>query len=76
MKTLILFIAVITLYSAHTWGNKPETTLHDFVVEDIYGDQFNLADLKGKKVMIVNTASRCGLTPQFSKLEDLYRTLS
>jgi glutathione peroxidase len=49
-------------------------SLHDFVVEDIYGDKFELADLKGKKVMIVNTASKCGLTPQYEKLENLYKT--
>jgi glutathione peroxidase len=73
MKTLILFIAVFAIYSAR--ADKP-ISLHDFVVEDIYGDQFNLAELKGKKVMIVNTASRCGLTPQFSKLEELYKTYS
>jgi len=48
--------------------------LHDFVVQDIFGDEFDLGSLSGKKVMIVNTASRCGLTPQFEQLEALYRT--
>ncbi|MDR4988681.1 MAG: glutathione peroxidase [Bacteroidales bacterium] len=49
-------------------------SFHDFVVEDIFGDPFDLAQLKGKKVMVVNTASRCGLTPQYEQLEELYRT--
>lgn len=48
-------------------------TLHDFKVEDIYGDPFDLASLAGKKVMVVNTASKCGLTPQFEDLEKLYQ---
>ncbi len=49
-------------------------SLHDFVVEDIYGDEFPLSQLAGSKVMVVNTASRCGLTPQYEELELLYRT--
>lgn len=48
-------------------------TIYDFTVETITGDTLNLADLKGKKVMIVNTASKCGLTPQFEQLEALYK---
>lgn len=47
--------------------------LHDFTVTDIFGDEFNFADLKGKRVMIVNTASKCGLTPQYEYLEKLYQ---
>jgi glutathione peroxidase len=50
----------------------PET-IHGFVVKDINGAEFDLAQLKGKKVMIVNTASKCGLTPQYEKLEELYK---
>lgn len=56
----------------HAMANPPGS-LHDFVVEDIYGDKFDFADLKGKKVMVVNTASKCGLTPQYESLEKLYK---
>lgn len=47
-------------------------TLYDFKVEDLSGKPFDLSALKGKKVMIVNTASKCGLTPQYEKLEAVY----
>ncbi len=82
MKKYVLIIPVILLISITLMAFLPnkEThnriSLHDFVVTDIYGDAFNLADLKGKKVMVVNTASKCGLTPQFEGLEKLYRQYS
>ena len=47
-------------------------TLHDFTVKDIQGNNYDLSTLKGKKVLIVNVASKCGLTPQYSQLQELY----
>ncbi|MBI9059781.1 MAG: glutathione peroxidase [Labilibaculum sp.] len=47
--------------------------IHQFTVKAIDGTNFNFADLKGKKVMVVNTASKCGLTPQYELLEALYK---
>jgi glutathione peroxidase len=49
-----------------------EESLYDFTVKDIYGEDFDFSDLKGKKIMIVNTASKCGLTTQYKGLENLY----
>ncbi len=46
-------------------------TLHDFTALTIEGENFDFSSLEGKKVMIVNTASECGLTPQFESLEEL-----
>lgn len=48
-------------------------SIHSFNVQDIYGNEFDFKSLKGKKVMIVNTASKCGLTYQYENLEKLYK---
>jgi len=53
--------------------NQSTQSIYDFKVETITGDTLDLATLKGKKVLIVNTASKCGLTPQFEGLEKLYQ---
>jgi glutathione peroxidase len=47
-------------------------SFYDFTVKDIDGNDFSFEQLKGKKVMIVNTASKCGNTPQYEGLEKLY----
>jgi len=46
--------------------------LFNFKATTLDGQPFDLSSLKGKKVMVVNTASKCGLTPQYAKLEQLY----
>ncbi|MHB8061622.1 MAG: glutathione peroxidase [Ruminiclostridium sp.] len=46
--------------------------LYDLTVKDAKGNVVNLSDYVGKVLMIVNTATRCGLTPQYSGLQDLY----
>lgn len=52
------------------------SAFYDFKVQTIDGKTFDFSSLKGKKVMIVNTASKCGLTPQYEELEELYRDFS
>ena len=46
-------------------------TIYDYKVESLDGKEINFADFKGKKILIVNTASECGFTPQYADLETL-----
>lgn len=50
----------------------PMNTIHQFTVEDIEGNPYDFAALSGKKIIIVNVASYCGLTPQYKDLQALY----
>ncbi len=52
---------------------KPSSSIHDFTVNDISGNSVKLKQFAGKKILIVNTASECGLTPQYKDLEELYK---
>ncbi len=47
--------------------------IYDFTVKDAKGIDVNLADYKGKVLLVVNTATGCGFTPQYEGLEDLYK---
>jgi glutathione peroxidase len=46
--------------------------IYGFKVKTIDGEDFSFSSLKGKKIMIVNVASKCGLTPQYAELQKLY----
>jgi glutathione peroxidase len=46
--------------------------IYEFKVEDINGKIFDFSTLEGKKIMVVNTASKCGFTPQYAELQNLY----
>jgi glutathione peroxidase len=51
------------------------STIYDFQAKDLNGTPISLAQYRGKVLIIVNTASQCGFTPQYKKLEALYQQL-
>lgn len=62
--TIVFILFSISLSAQNIYG---------FTVKDIEGNDFNMSQLEGKKVMIVNVASKCGLTPQYEQLEAIYK---
>jgi glutathione peroxidase len=65
MKTLFVSFLIAAVLTAGS--------IYDFKVSGLMGDEIDLSKYKGKKIMIVNTASKCGLTPQYEGLEALYK---
>jgi len=67
MKILVVFFAL--LFTA-----APTTSVYTFKLTDLDGKAFDLKKYKGKKILIVNTASQCGYTPQYADLQKLSET--
>jgi glutathione peroxidase len=70
MKTIITVMMMINSLSIIAQDN---TSFYNIKVKTIDGKEFDFNTLKGKKVLIVNTASKCGFTPQYEALEKVYK---
>lgn len=68
---IILTLIFAAAFMTTSLSTNPEG-LYDFVKKDIRGKEVNLEAYKGKAVLIVNTASKCGFTPQYKDLQALY----
>ena len=71
-KTLFLITLIFSQLALTQNFKQMKETIHQFELTDLSGEKFDMSSLKGKKVMIVNTASKCGLTYQYEILEKLY----
>ncbi|MCK9411119.1 MAG: glutathione peroxidase [Prolixibacteraceae bacterium] len=69
MKKIFIALAMVFSVAGLSAQNK---VLYNFKASTLDGQNFDLSSLKGKKIMVVNTASKCGLTPQYALLEKLY----
>lgn len=63
MKTLLILFSVLL--------TTPPESVYQFKLQGIDGKPIDLANFKGKKILLVNTASKCGFTPQYAELEEL-----
>ena len=70
IKILLVFLIMISIFKSPLANEN--ASLYDFSFEDIDGNQVNLKKFTGKPILVVNTASRCGFTPQYTNLQNLF----
>ena len=68
----MLLSEICTVARAANQGEIKMTTLYDFEIANLQGKPLDLSAYKDKVVLVVNTASKCGLTPQYEGLQALY----
>ena len=73
MKKIVVAICAMFFFNIQIQAQVKQN-IYQFKVEDLEGNQFDFSTLKGKKILVVNTASECGLTPQYEQLQEIYTT--
>ena len=71
-RMMICLMALVLALAGSAQGAGGTKSIYDFKVKDDAGQDVSLAEYKGKVLLIVNTATRCGFTPQYTELEALY----
>lgn len=78
MKTILFIITIVSIFSLKSLatfkknqGKFKSNSIHQFSIKDINGTPFNFLDLKGKVILLVNVASKCGFTSQYTGLQQL-----
>ncbi len=69
----ILMIFLFSLFSCNSKQKKPAQNPYHISINNLQGEPINLADFKGKKILFVNVASKCGFTPQYKGLQELHK---
>lgn len=73
MKTILLLFTTISFLMT---TNERTETVYQYELNSIDGENISLSDFEGEVLLIVNTASECGYTPQYEGLQELYETYS
>src|SRR5688500_19747970 len=75
----VVIMGILAFFSGKLFSSSDEKvsgSIYDFKIKDLGGNVVNFETFRGKSMLIVNTASRCGYTPQYETLQELHETYS